>query len=242
MKTLYVAWQDPKDRRWYPVGQLSFDRDVYRFVYTKGAKKSPHFLPFGRMLNLETAYESKELFPLFANRLLSKTRPEYKDFLHWLNIREQEGDPLALLARTGGGRETDALTLFPCPEKRRDGTYHAHFFSHGIRYLPGHVIQCVDTLSCGTRLFLMPDPQNPYDPYAIALRADDPVMIVGYCPRYLSRDFLHLLHDNPDAMKVIVEQVNRDAPIQLRLLCSMTAPWQENFQPCSGEDYETLAS
>lgn len=103
MKTLYIAWQDPKDRRWYPVGQLRFDRKVYRFVYTKGAKKSPHFLPFGRMLDLHVAYESHELFPLFANRVLSKTRPEYHDFLHWLNLQEHEDDPLALLARSSGG-------------------------------------------------------------------------------------------------------------------------------------------
>ena len=36
MKTLYLAWQDPKDRRWFPVGRLSFDGEVYQFVYTKG--------------------------------------------------------------------------------------------------------------------------------------------------------------------------------------------------------------
>ena len=35
MKTLYLAWQDPEDRRWLPVGRLSFDGHVYRFVYTK---------------------------------------------------------------------------------------------------------------------------------------------------------------------------------------------------------------
>jgi hypothetical protein len=39
MKTLYLAWQDPEDRRWFPVGRLSFDGYVYRFVYTNGAKQ-----------------------------------------------------------------------------------------------------------------------------------------------------------------------------------------------------------
>ena len=38
MKTLYLAWQDPEDRRWLPVGRLNFDGHVYRFVYTKGAE------------------------------------------------------------------------------------------------------------------------------------------------------------------------------------------------------------
>src|SRR5262245_35563081 len=30
MKTLYLAWQGPEDRRWLPVGRLSFDGHVYR--------------------------------------------------------------------------------------------------------------------------------------------------------------------------------------------------------------------
>lgn len=241
MKTLYMSWQDPNDRSWHPVGKLSFNGEVYRFVYTRGAKKCPNFIPFARMLDLDTAYKSKELFPLFANRLVSKTRPEYKNLLQWLNIRRDEDDPLSVLARTGGKRETDPLTLFLCPEKKDDDTYHMHFFSHGIRYLPDQTIQFIDNLSPGTRLFLMPDSQNPYDAYALALRTDDPVMIVGYCPRYLSSDSLYLLKEGPDTPKVLVEQVNHDAPIQLRLLCSLTAPWAKRFQPCSGGDYEVLA-
>jgi hypothetical protein len=86
MKTLYLAWQDPEDRHWFPVGRLSFDGHVYRFVYTKGAKQSPRFVPFGMMRDLHAVYESVVLFPLFANRLLSKTRPEYRDCLAWLDV------------------------------------------------------------------------------------------------------------------------------------------------------------
>lgn len=240
MKTLYVAWQDPKTRQWYPVGRLNFDGKVYRFIYTKGAKKSPHFVPFGRMLDLDTPYESKELFPLFTNRLLTKTRPEYKDFLHWLHIHQHEDDPLALLALTGGGRETDSLEVFPCPEKREDGAYYLRFFIHGIRYLPEQATQRIDDLCPGERLWLMPDPQNRYDPHALACRTEAPITLVGYCPRYMNRDFLHLLQEAPAIIAVTVIRVNRDAPLQLRLLCSITAPWPENFQPCSEEDYEAL--
>jgi hypothetical protein len=242
MKVLYLAWQDPKDRRWLPVGRLSFEGGVYRFVYTKGALKSPNFLPFGMMQDLYTIYESSELFPLFANRLLSKTRPEYKAFLDWLNIRNSEDDPLTLLGRSEGLRGTDSLTVFPLPEKGSDGTYRVHFFSHGLRYLPDCAVQVVEGLRPGSRLFLMPDPQNRHDTYAVALRTDDPVMIVGYCPRYLSQDFLFLLRTGtPDTPEVVVERVNKDAPIQLRLLCSFRTPWPAGFEPCSDEEYEVLA-
>jgi len=101
MKVLYLAWRDPKGRTWFPVGRLSFDGKVYRFVYTRGAKQSPNFLPFARMEDLTTIYESDELFPLFANRLLSKKRPEYQEFLQWLNTRPGEDDPLTSLALEG---------------------------------------------------------------------------------------------------------------------------------------------
>src|SRR5207249_4959700 len=135
--------------------------------------------------------------------LLAKTRPEYNRFLDWVNVRKDEEDPLVLLARTGGMRETDSLAVFPCPEPCPDGTYYLHFFSHGIRYLPTQAIEKINTLSPGNRLFLMPDPQNAFDRYALALRTDSPVTLVGYCPRYFSRDFLTLLEAEPIDTKVI---------------------------------------
>jgi hypothetical protein len=74
----------------------------------------------------------------------------------------------------------------------------------------------------------------------IALRTDDPATIVGYCPRYISCDFLEILECNPNVVQVQVKRVNTDAPIQLRLLCTLTADWPDNFKPCSSEDYQEL--
>jgi hypothetical protein len=60
----------------------------------------------------------------------------------------------------------------------------------------------------------MPDPQNPHDASALTLRTDDPVTVVGYCPRYLTKDFLFLLNSGPpDTPTVLVDRVNGDAPI-----------------------------
>lgn len=238
MKTLYVAWQDPIEKNWLPVGQLTFIDGFYHFVYTKGAFKSKNFLSFGRMNDLKAVYESTELFPLFSNRLLSKNRPEYKDFLHWLKIRNNEDDPLALLALTEGKRETDSLEVFPCPEKSAEGKYSMRFFVHGIRYLSDHAVQMIGNLQAGERLLLIPDPQNPNDRYAIAIRNVE-TTIVGYCPRYLTNDFHFLLKEcDPKDIIIQVEQVNIDAPIQLRLFCQISAPWPENFMPCSSENYQ----
>ena len=243
MRILYVAWQDPGDRAWHPVGRLTADTEGYGFVYTRGAEEARNFVPFPRMDDLKVEYRSHELFPLFANRLLPKTRPDYNEFLEWLNVRGTEDDPIVLLGRTGGIRETDSLAVFPCPEPTRDGTYHVHFFSHGLGHLPAYAVERVSSFLPGTRLYLMPDPQNSYDAFAMALRTDDPKALVGYCPRFLARDFLHLLSaSGPDNSKVRVEveKVNRDAPIQLRVLCNLTAPWPEGFRPCSESSYDPL--
>ncbi len=240
MTVVYVAWQEPKERHWFPVAQLCFDRATYRFVYTKGALRSPDFMPFAQMPDLHQAYTSTELFPLFKNRILSKSRPEYSSFLHWLDLAPGEDEPLTLLARTGGERATDALRIVPCPTPSPDGFYRLSFFSHGMRYFPERIQTFINDLAAGDGLFLMPDPQNPHDSGALALRMVSPAVIVGYCPRYLSHDFRILLQADPLATRVRIERINRDAPWQLRLLCSIQAPWPQLFQPCSSEDYEVL--
>jgi len=100
----------------------------------------------------------------------------------------------------------------------------------------------VDSLRVGERLFLMPDPQNKYDAMALALRTDDPVVLVGYCPRYLTHDVNEVLgKSEPDNIEVTIERVNRDAPLNLRLMCKLVSPWPEGFKPCSDEDYQPLA-
>ena len=239
-RSVFVAWQDPDTRGWRPVGRLTFEKQRYRFVYTKGAK-AKNFTPFGRMTDLELTYESSELFPLFANRLLSKNRPEYLEYLGWLNLFAHEDTALSQLALTGGIRGTDSLMVFPCPEPQVNGTYHVQFLSHGLRYLAAEAQKLVEQLKPDTRLYLMYDVQNEQDPRAVSIRTE-PAMIVGYVPRYFASDFRSLLSKNEkDAVKVVVERVNRGAPIQFRLLCSITANWPKGFQPCSGRLFQPLA-
>ncbi|MCP4696237.1 MAG: hypothetical protein GY862_05235, partial [Gammaproteobacteria bacterium] len=150
---LYITWQDPEIRAWHTVGKLERERDAYRFQYTGGALQSPQFMPFGPMRDLHKTYYSYELFPLFANRIMNKRRPEYRDYLRWLNVAEDD-DPLLLLARSGGARATDLLEVFPRPERDKDGYYTLYFFSHGLRHLPAESRQCANALSAGAELDL----------------------------------------------------------------------------------------
>lgn len=242
-KKLYLAWQDPKNRSWYPVGILTMGEDsTYRFIYTKGARISRNFVPFGRMANLNSVYESRELFPLFSNRLLSDARPEYRKCLKWLDVVDSDYKAWDMLAMTEGIRATDTLEVFKCPAPNSKGEYEVDFFSHGLRHAAKRVTERVNNLNKGDRLFLAHDLQNMYDPMAMALRTDDPVEFIGYCPRYLSRDFEELLRkNNPMDVVVTVERVNRDAPLNLRLLCKIISPWPKDFQPCSEDTFKPLA-
>src|ERR1051326_7716674 len=99
MNALLVASRslDPGQGGWSPIGRLDFDRGTYRFVYTQGARTAPGFTPFSGMENLEEVYESHELFPVFANRLLSESRPEYEAYLQWSGFDPANPpDPIAI--------------------------------------------------------------------------------------------------------------------------------------------------
>lgn len=242
MNTLFVSWQDPDERRWYPVGRLSFEKPGYKFVYTAGAKEAENFSPFFGMQELDAVYESEQLFPIFSNRLLSDTRPEYSKLINWLSLQTKDIDPFVILSLTGGVRKTDSIEIFPCPLPTNTGNYEMNFFSRGLSHQPEATQIRVSQLKRGENLYLMKDIQNEYDALALVLRTDDPVSIVGYCPRYLAPDINELLTQNgPRDVEITVEKVNTDAPYQLRLLCNIISPWPQGFSACSGELYRPLA-
>lgn len=239
MKALFIAYQDKTTRRWAPVGKLTRLPDSYRFVYTKGVKNFPNFVPFGRMTNLDAVYRSKELFPLFANRVLPKNRPEHAEYLQWLGLSAEEHDSIDELSRTGGLRATDNLELIPCPAPSSDGYFEEFFFCRGIAHAHPSTKAAVGHLRQGDRLFLMRDIQNDMDAAALALRTDDPFSMIGYTPAYFAKDFSNLLDEvNAQNVQVTVAQVNENAPSQYFLLCHLRAPWPKFFSPCSGEEFQ----
>jgi hypothetical protein len=240
MHSLFVAWRPatPEQAGWRPVGRLEHDGHLYRFCYTRGARK-PGFQSFPGMDQLDRVYESEALFPLFANRLLPRSRPEYEAFLRWGGFDPNNPpDPLVVLGITEGIRQTDAVEVFPCPAPDAEGCYLNKFFLHGIRWLPSAAVGRTATLTGDEPLKLMVDLQNDHDPHAVAVRTESERMLLGYVPRYLAKDVWQLVHQcDIDFIKLVVDRVNRDAPLQNRVLCRMRACWPEGFRPCSGEDF-----
>lgn len=242
-KILIIAWRNPSNRKWLPVGKLSNINDKYIFQYTDGAKsayKEKHFMPFGKMDDLDITYESDVLFPIFKNRLLQKSRPEYNDYLSWLNLQADNTSPLDELACSGGIRATDNLQIFPIPEPRNN-KYKVTFFSHGIRHLPPSYIERVKHLNQGNRLYLIRDIQNDQDSFALALRTNDPPEIVGYCPSFFVKDFDALIRSNgANNVNVSVMRVNIESPVQFRLLCELSTDWPNKFTPFQDEPFNTM--
>lgn len=239
MSKIFVAMQDQKSRRWAPVARLSRDDGQYRFVYTQGCQQVSNFEAFGRLRDLNAEYVSDELFPLFANRVLPKARPEYSRYMNWLGL--SDADAFDELTLTGGLRATDALELVACPEPTPDHRYEILFFARGLRHLAEECQKALDGLAVDEPLYLMRDAQNAVDELALMLRTDDPVRLVGYLPRYYSADVARLLdHVGPIEVNVFVDAVNRDAPLQYRLRCRLTAPWPDGFVACSGPEFRPM--
>lgn len=130
------------------------------------------------------------------------------------------------------------MEVFPCPVPDAEGCYLNSFFLHGIRWLPTNAVQRIDLLAEGELLKLMLDLQNDHDSQAVGVRTDSERTLIGYVPRYLAQDVWQLVQQcDGDFIRLHVARVNRDAPLQNRLLCRMRACWPDGFQPCSGDDF-----
>ena len=249
MNTLFVAWQDPLSRQWFPIGRLQADGDSYAFSYTGGALRAQGqagFEPLVSFPELGTTYISEYLFPFFSNRLLPASRPEYGNYLSWLGVGDTERDPVTILARSGGRKATDMLELFSSPARNESGEYEIHFLVHGLNHLPDGSVERAMSLHPGELLLAMRDFQNPRDPDAVALRTaerfDKDLYVIGYCPRYLRSEILRLIGAG-SVPKITVERVNRaPAPVQFRLLCKAVVKWPSGFQPFSEPDFQPLSS
>lgn len=245
---LFIAWRsgDSSSGCWGPVGRLEHGPGGYRFGYTRGARSLRGFQAFPGMPDLGAIYESEDLLPVFSNRLLDPSRPEYQAFLTWGGFDPNNPpDPIALLGVTGGLKQTDALEVFPCPQPDREGCYLTKFFLHGVRWTPPAAQERIAMLDAGEALGLMLDISNEHDRNAVAVRTRDATnrFIIGYVPRYLAQEVWELfLKCNPHFLELHVDRINKDAPLQQRVLCRLNACWPPGFRPCCREEFQPIAS
>jgi hypothetical protein len=239
MSVLYLAWRQP-DQRWWPIGRLERQANgVYVFRYMQGAQfaEESGFRPLLSFPDLHATYVSKDLFPLFRNRLMGEDRNGFVDFAKWLGL-PGETDPLVLLARSGGRRETDMFEVFSSPEADGEGRYRMSFFVHGLNHRPEESRALAMSLQPGEPLVLQADPKNPVHRGALRILARHGHHL-GFAPRYLCDD-LATLQQQGEA-KIRVQAVNAPpAPMQFRLLVVVEAPWPHGFVPLSGPEFQPL--
>lgn len=219
MKSLYVAWQNEATREWIPVAELTKVEAGYQLRYTRGAQRAPGFVGLGRMSDMGSVYVSSELFPFFQNRLVSRGRPEYLDYVRWLGLEDLSvSDPMQLLGITGGRRATDSLEIIPTPTNTDAGAC-VDFFVRGLSHVrPSDAFECLER---GMKLPLMLDVQNDFDACAVGLRTEDPKAFLGYVPKYFTKGLCKKLQQEPKSAAVTVRRINTDAPLDMRVLCRL---------------------
>lgn len=242
-RELILSWQDMKSREWFPVGRLSFSNNTYEFGYTNGAFNAEQtgFLGLAGMNDFFKSYKSENIFPVFQNRILNKSRPDRPEFLNWLDINLESYSQFEELARTGGIKATDSLRLYPVPSAI-NGKYLVNFFAHGVSHLIESYKKRANDLSVGDKLYLCADLENEYDKNALILRTQDPVEVVGYCPKFFAEDFYKVFEASKKSFNIDLVRVNIDAPEQLRLLCKLSCEWPNNFLPFNKPEFQLIST
>jgi len=242
-RRLYVSWRDPIGSI-HPIGLLIRRRvdegERFLFAYLKLAELLAEFRPLPGLPELHRRYESRSLFPVFANRLMPRSRPDFDLLAHRVDL-DGDADPFEVMARSGGVRATDRVEVFSAPVHTADDRSTCLFFARGIRHIEG-AERAVADLEAGDQLVLSPDPLNGFNPRAMLMRVSDG-RSVGYVPDYLLEHIYELRDLNGTDPEIVVEHVNdATTAAHLRLLCRLTAPWPDGYKPFSDARFKPLVS
>lgn len=215
-----VLRQDHETRRFELVGELRVQEGgPYTFAYTDPGSENREFLPVPGFPDIDRTYAADNLFPFFANRVMSPRRPDYTDLLDAVGLTTETATTVEMIIRTAGRRATDAYQIVPHPTVHDDGSEERLFLVSGIRHLEG-ATQRVAELRAGQRLALRPEPTNPHDPMAILLD-DESETSIGWVPGYLCT-YVQAGGRAGATVEVRVVQANGPAvPRHLQLLCRM---------------------
>lgn len=242
-----TTWQGGRSRTHFPIGRLlELPTEIpnpreYEFVYTRGVEQAVRsgFQYFRGLDDPTQVYRSHELHPVFKNRLMPESRPDYGDFVRRIGLEPSVATPIEILGRGAGSSPTDNLELFTPPMYDAAQQRWVYFFPvRGVRFVPG-AEERIARLAPGERLWLAADVQNDVDRDAILLRTQD-VSFAGYVPQALSADVCRLLQlgAEPEARVTIV---NRPPfPSQLRLFCTITARAVPGFEPLSAAQFQPI--
>lgn len=247
MKSLFVAWQTPSaSRAWFPIGRLDADvaNEAFEFAYTQGAveaQRKGEFSPLLAFPDMQRRYASRELFPLFKNRVLDPKRKDFAEYVGWLALDANHRDPIEILSITGGERQTDSLEVFPKLEKAADNTFRCRFFLHGARYTrPESQVRLLQ-LEEMEALRVAIELSNPATGLAVQLQTEDYAHL-GWAPRYLVEDICQAVSGGSCDVNAKVIRLNTvDAPENRRLLVELSGCFPADYKPMSSPSFSLVA-
>lgn len=194
-KSLWLIWKEPKERRRYIIGTLTYKNNHYYFKYVNPEleeAKKVGFIEFPGFSDLNKKYESKgSLFPNITTRLLNKARPDYLQMLNTYGL-DINSTSIEILEKTKGRLLTDNFEFVPAFDKNKiefevAGTSHRN-----------DINEWKNLLKINDNLILEKEPNNKYDQYAIKIIYENnhKKYHIGYVPRYYAKDLTEMLNKN----------------------------------------------
>lgn len=241
IKKIYLAQQNESTRRWTTIAALERVNDGYHLFFTNGVSTTNSFSHELFKMDVYRTYYFRDLIPLFSNRIPSRQRLDYARMSSWLNMSGDEST-FEKLAKFGLITGTDGILFYPEPNVS-NGRLELEFFVHGIRHVNPAADPACQGLQVGERLKLMLDVQNAADTNAVAIRSEREAMLLGYVPAFYAYDVGSMLR-SPEAKLhpvLTVARVNDDAPVQLRLLCRLTAEVGADYRPLDTPEHKQVA-
>lgn len=236
-RNLLVLWQNPVERAYLVVGRLGYDGSEYTFGYTESsvAAFQQGFRGLPGLRDPALRYVSDALFPVFAQRTLDPTRPDYAGYLDSLGLDEQ-ATPFEQIVHSGGHRAADTLQLIEQPRLEANRLA-ATFLLNGVRHVPRRPLifhegsvevtgaeheRALASLSPGCGLAYRHESGNEKNPEAIALTSLHGVPL-GYVPNVFAGG-IHDLIRRGSPIKFSVRAANGpDAPSHLRVVVDFEA-------------------
>lgn len=233
---LLVTARDLETRLYRPVGFLCRSGEGYSFTYLRHEVERQGFRPLpGLARAVDGPMQATDLFPLFAERVISARRPDRPVTFAALGL-EEDAAPFEVLVRSHGQRVGDTIELLPAPDAGPGETVSFTFLSHGVRHLPETNQARINELGPGDPLRLCPEPQNPVNPRA-RLVTDTDELRLGWVP-----DPLIGIIERLSRCRVSVERSNGpEVGFHFRLLARVEGVVGAGSRLFEGSEWEPLA-
>jgi len=237
---LAVTWQHPLTRRATAVGLLTHVDSTYRFCYLRSAGTVEGFQPFLGFPDLGRRYAAAALFPLFAQRVMRPSRPDFDRYRGALGLDVDSSD-WSMLGRSQGQREGDAIRVFPEPDVDEAGVTSSTFFVSGLgdrmRQDP-RVEPALVRLVVGNRLRLLDERAIAEDTRALVVERTG--VALAWVPGLLL-SHVDTIRSRGAPEVSVVDTNGPDVPPAYRLLVMLRGTAPVGYRPFDGPEW-SLAS